>query len=111
MDAAQAAKASLAGAQAPPLGHLDAALGADHRVRHGAAAVDQHADLAAEVGREFGQLAREFLGDEAIGWEAAPVEALEGVNLAGLEALCVAEDLDGSLSGALGLGSARAHAE
>jgi len=99
VDAAQAAKPSLAGAQASPLGHLDAGLRADHRVGHGAAAIEQHADLTAEVVRELGQLARELVGEEAVGGESAPVEALEGMDLAGLEALGIAEDLDGTLSG------------
>jgi hypothetical protein len=63
-------------------------------VRHGAAAVDQDPDLAAQVVGELGQRAGELVGQESVGGQAAPVEALQGVDLAGLEALGVAEDLD-----------------
>jgi len=68
---------------------------------HGAAAVDQDADLATEVARELGQLARELVRDEAVGRKAAAIEPFERVDLAGLEALGVAVDADGSVSEAL----------
>jgi hypothetical protein len=67
-------------------------------VRDRALAIQQHADLAAEIVRELGELARELVREEAVGGKAAPVEALERVDLGGLETLGVSEDLDGSLS-------------
>jgi hypothetical protein len=41
------------------------------------------------------ELARELVGDQAIRGEVAAVEALEGADLARLQALGVAEDADG----------------
>jgi len=67
-------------------------------MRHVSASVDEDADLPADLVRELGQLAGELVGDEAVGGEAAPVEALERANLARLEALGVAEDADRSRS-------------
>jgi hypothetical protein len=67
-------------------------------VRDGAAPVDEHAHLAADLMGDLGQLAREFLGDEATCGKSAPVEALESTDLAGFEALRVAGDLDTAVS-------------
>ncbi len=67
-------------------------------MRDGAAAVDQHAHFATDLMGDLGQLAREFLGDEATCGKPAPVEALEGTDLAGLQALRVAGDLDTAVS-------------
>jgi hypothetical protein len=57
-------------------------------------AVDEHADLAPDVPADLGELAGELVGDEAIGPQAASVEALDGADLAGLQPMGVAEDLD-----------------
>ena len=82
----------------PHSGISIAEVDADHGVRDGAASIDEDAHLAADLVRDLGQLAREFLGDEATCGKPAPVEALEGSNLAGLQALGVAEDLDAAVS-------------
>ena len=65
-----------------------------------AGAVEQHADLAADLARELGQLAGQLVRDQAVGREAASDETLERLDLAGLEAAGVAEDLDGVAPGA-----------
>jgi hypothetical protein len=66
-----------------------------------AAAVDQDAHLAAGLAAEPRHRPREILVDEAIRRNPAPGEAFELTDLMGLEAVCVAEDLDGcSLGGA-----------
>ncbi|HTY19082.1 MAG TPA: hypothetical protein VMH82_15235 [Myxococcota bacterium] len=63
-------------------------------MRHGAASVHEHADLSPDLVRQLGQLAGELVGDEAVGGEAAPIEALDRADLARFEALGVAEDAD-----------------
>ncbi len=98
VDAAESAQASLTSAQAPPLGHLDRGSAAHHRVRDGTASIDEDTHLASDLVREFGEFPRKFLGHETATRKPAPIQALEGSNLAGLEALCVAEDLDASVS-------------
>jgi hypothetical protein len=66
-----------------------------------AAAVDQDPHLAAAVAAERRHRPRELLVDEAIRGNPAPGEAFELADLMGLEAVCVAEYLDGcSLGGA-----------
>jgi hypothetical protein len=67
---------------------------ADHHVRDVAAAVDEHADLAAGLARELGQLAREVVGDEALGGQAAAREALDALDLIGFESRGLAGDAD-----------------
>ena len=62
-----------------------------------AAAIDQDADLSANLPADLGQPPREFLREQRIGGDAAPGEALEPANLAGFEAVRIAEDLDGRL--------------
>lgn len=62
---------------------------------HGARAVDQHADLAAGLAGQLGQLPGEFLGDQAIGGNVPPEEAFELSNLARLQPMGIAEDTDG----------------
>ena len=62
-----------------------------------AAAIDQDADLSPDLPADLGQLPRELLREQRIGGDAAPGEALEPANLAGLEAVRIAEDLDGGL--------------
>jgi len=41
-------------------------------VGDGAGAVDQHPDLAADLGGQLGQLSRELVGDQAVGGDVAP---------------------------------------
>ncbi len=62
-----------------------------------AAAIDQNADLPPDLPADLGQLPREFLRQQPIGGNAAPEEARELANLTGLEAVRLAEDLDGRL--------------
>ena len=77
VDAAQAAQPAAAGAQAAPVRQLDAPAVADHHVGDGARAVDEHADLAADLAGELGEPPGELVGDEPVGGEAALREALE----------------------------------
>jgi hypothetical protein len=44
---------------------------------------------------ESGQLARELVGQDPVRRDAAPGEALELLDLAGLEAVEIAEEVDG----------------
>jgi hypothetical protein len=72
-------------------------------VGHGAAAVDEHADLAAGLARELAELACELVGDETLRRKAALSQAFELAGLAGLQAVCVAGDVDlGPLSRVMG---------
>ena len=109
VDAAHAAQAAAAGAHAPPVRQLDAAVVADHHVRHRARAVDQHADLAADLARELGEPPGEVVGQEAIGRKAALREALELLDVVSLQAVGIAEDADffWLLAGGLGGKAAR----
>ena len=59
----------------------------DRDVLHGPGAIDERPDLAAGLVRDVGQLAREFLGDEAVSRNAALVELLEPTDLIRLEAV------------------------
>jgi hypothetical protein len=59
-----------------------------------AASIHQQADLAADLAADLGQLAGDLVRDEAIAGQAASVESLERADLAGLEAMGVAGDLD-----------------
>jgi hypothetical protein len=59
-----------------------------------AASIDQHADLAANLRRQFGHRASEFVRDEVVRLEASTPESFEGLGLTGLEAAGVAVDLD-----------------
>jgi hypothetical protein len=72
-------------------------------VRHRSASVDEDADRPADVVAQLRELPGELVGDEAIGRQVAAVEALEGADLARLEALGVAEDADGCGSPAGGI--------
>jgi hypothetical protein len=63
-------------------------------VGNAAATIDQHADLATGLGREGRQVSRKLVSDQALGRHPAPREALELADLAGFEAVGVAEDLD-----------------
>jgi len=63
-------------------------------VRHGAAAIDQHADLPSGLTRELGQLARELVGDQPLRRKAALSQAFELAGLAGFQAVRVAGDVD-----------------
>jgi hypothetical protein len=64
-------------------------------VRHGSAAVDEHAHLTAGLAGQAGELARKLLGDQAFRGQMASREAFELADLAGLEPVGVPEDADG----------------
>ena len=100
MDAAKTAQASSAGAQATPVRHFDRVRVAHHHVRDSTAAVDQHPGLATDVRADLGQLAGEFVGDQAIRRDVPAKQALDLANLTGFEAVRVAVDLDERLLGA-----------
>jgi len=67
-------------------------------VRHRPAAVDEHAYLPSGLVGEAAELAGELLGDEPFRGKMTAREALELADLAGLEAVGVPEDADGSPS-------------
>lgn len=93
---AQRAEASAGGAEAADVGEGQARGVADDDVLDGAAAVDQHADLAAggEGGVEEG--ARELGREDPIGGDAAAEDALDGAGVARRKTVGVAEDLIGT---------------
>ena len=97
MDAADAAQATAAGAQTAPVRQLDAVRGPDHDVRDFAAAVDEHADLAADLAAHLGELARELVGEHTVGRQAPAEQAVEPLDLARLQPVGVPVDLDGRL--------------
>ena len=59
-----------------------------------AAPIHEHADLTPNFVAQLGELPRELLGDQTIGGEPAPSEALEALLLAGPQALGVSVDAD-----------------
>jgi len=63
-------------------------------VLHGSAAIHEHADLSVDVATDLAELAGEFLGQNLIGGDPAPEEALELADLTGLETVGIAVDLD-----------------
>jgi len=94
VDQAEAAQSAPAGAQATPIGELDARWAADHHVLDIAPTVDQHADLATDLRGQLGQCASEVVRDEAVCLEASSAESLEGLRLTRLEAAGIAVNLD-----------------
>ena len=93
VDGAQAAEAVGADARALQVGPLDAARVADGDVLDVALAVDEGAELAARLVREFGELARELGRDDLLGRDAARVELFDAPELVRLEPLGVAVNL------------------
>jgi hypothetical protein len=94
LDEAEAAQAAAAGTQTAPVRQLGAGGATDQDVLDGPGAVEEHADLAADLAGEAGQLAGQFVRDEAVGGEPATDEALERLHLAGFETMRVAVNLD-----------------
>jgi hypothetical protein len=76
----------------PPLGDpLPLQVGEDDLPRvadahpfHLALAIDEDAHLSSDVPRDFGELARELVGDERAGWKPPLVELFEPVPFARL---------------------------
>jgi hypothetical protein len=68
-----------------------------------APAIHEHADLATDLTADLRELASELVREEAVGGQAALVEPLDGANLAGLQAVGVAKDLDTSLRSRRGM--------
>ena len=93
VDQPQAAEAVRAGAAAPDVGQGELAGVADHDPLDVALAVEQHADLAADLAGDLGEVARQLGRDHLVGVDAPPVGAAQGVELGGLEAEGVAEDV------------------
>jgi len=73
---------------------------AEHDVLDAAGSIEEHADLAADVVRDLGQLAGELVRDDPVFGKAATAETFEGFDLICLEAGGVAVDLDGVAPGA-----------
>jgi uncharacterized ferredoxin-like protein len=90
MDSAQAAEASLADARALQVGPFDAPRVADDDRLDVALAVDERADLATRLMREFRELARELGRDDLLRRDATRVELFDATQLVGLEPLRVA---------------------
>lgn len=95
MDETKATQSTTASAKAAPVGQLDARRAADHHVLNTTAAVDEYADLAADLRREFGHRACEVICDQAIGIEPPSTKSFKGLRLACLETAGVAVNLDG----------------
>jgi hypothetical protein len=76
-------------------------------VGDGARAVHQHPDLPADLPGELRELAGEIVGEEPVGGEAALREALELLDVVGLEAVGIAEDAYGSAPARAGGGDRR----
>ena len=102
VDAAQAAQAAATGAQTTPVGQLDRVGVAHHHVLDIAPAVDQDADLSPDLPADLRQLPGQLLCEQLIGRDAAPEEPIEPADLAGFEAVRVAEDLHVSVDGVTG---------
>ncbi len=66
---------------------------------HAAAPVNQNADLAADLSRDFRELPRKFVAEEDVRVETPAEEALELLDLACFQTACAAVDLDGGLLG------------
>jgi hypothetical protein len=96
VDAAEAPQPPVPGADAAPVGHLDAARVSHHHVGHAATPIHQHADLAPGLVGEPAQLPRQLLGDQALRREPSAGQALELADLTGLQTVGVAEDPDGA---------------
>jgi hypothetical protein len=65
-------------------------------VGDGPGAVDQHSHLPADLPGELRELAGEVVGEEPVCGKAAPGEALELLDVVGLEAVGIAEDAYGA---------------
>jgi len=63
----------------------------------GPGAVEEHADLATDLAGELCQLAGQLVRDESVGRESPAGEAFERLDLAGLEAVRIAVNLDEAL--------------
>ncbi len=61
---------------------------------HVSPAIDEHADHPAGRAAEFREQAGELLGDQALGRQAPVDESLELADVARLETIGIAEDLD-----------------
>jgi hypothetical protein len=98
MNAAQPAKATAASSQSTPVGEFDRLRSPAHHVSHSAAAIDENADLAADLETDLREFASEFVADDALDRNAAPGEPFQPAYLAGLETAGVAVDVDGATS-------------
>ena len=97
MQQAQATEAAGAGEGTAQLGDGDAVGVADDDVRYGTPPIDEHADLAADLLRQLGQVARQLRRHDLVRRQAASVQVLKGASLRRLEAAEVSvEGFDGA---------------
>ena len=94
LDQAQASQASATRAQATPVRELRVGRAADQDVLDGPRPVEKHPHLPSDLPRQLGQLPGELVRDEAVCVESSPDQALEGLDLAGFEAVGIAVNLD-----------------
>jgi hypothetical protein len=91
------------------IGQHDAVSIAYDNVLDIAFAIDQHADLPADLGRQLGQLPGKLVSDDMSWWNAPVVQLFQAVNLIGFQSLNVAFDranrryLLGRLAAAIGI--------
>ena len=97
MNAAKAAEPAATGAQASPIGQFDGPGVPHHHVLDISPAIHEDAHLPADVVADLAQLPGEFVADQPIGGKPPLEEAVELLDLAGLEAAGIAEYLDGGL--------------
>ena len=90
---AQTAEPALAGAGAAHIRELQLAGVADHHRLHVPLAIEEDADLPVGLERHLGEVPGELRRDDHPGVDAASVGAAEGVELGGLEAEGVSEDV------------------
>ena len=90
----QATQASATRAQATPVRELRVGRAADQDVLDGPRPVEKHPHLPSDLPRQLGQLPGELVRDEAVCVESSPDQALEGLDLAGFEAVGIAVNLD-----------------
>jgi hypothetical protein len=81
MDQAQSAQASLAKRIVAQFRDDHPFFVTDNDVFDHTGSVDQYADLAADIGRDFHKAGAEFVGAEIGRRDAPPVEALQGLDV------------------------------
>jgi bifunctional UDP-N-acetylglucosamine pyrophosphorylase/glucosamine-1-phosphate N-acetyltransferase len=94
MNAAQTAQTLPAGSQTPPIREFDRPGISTHNVGDVAAPVDEYTDLAPHFETQFCELAGEIVRHQPFGRQPATVQAFELANLARLESVRVAKDLN-----------------
>jgi hypothetical protein len=93
VQAAQPAESLLGESRARLGRHDNSRCVSDDHMFHIAPSIDQNADLAANLRRDFAHLAREFRSDDFVRWDPASIKLLETPQLVWLESLRLAFDL------------------